>query len=283
MLRRLAQRADSELVFDHVSLVKSGPTLALRVPTGSTVAIMGAANSGKTKLLRSILGQASVARGKITIPGEGIFVGDSEWSRRETPTSVARRILGKGSLQLFTEAISALGLWDIRQKSCASLGAGHQNAVHFIPALLESSKVICTDHGFDLLDISILESLWSFLRQRLTDERVLVYSTARPDIGERADQVIVLKDQQIAFSGSPEELRRTQVETEFEVVTENQPGVRALVEPFQISVQEIPDGLRIRAEEGQAIAARLLVEGYGDVRYVVQRPPSFRDALSRLI
>ncbi len=283
MLRRPKNRAEFDLVFDHVSLAKKGPTLALRVPEGSTLAILGAAASGKSKLLSWIAGQATPTRGSIERPANSIAVLEPEWSRRETPMSMVREILGKGSLQRATDVLSALNLWEVRQKPCLGLSPGQQAAAIFIPALLGEARLICCDHRFDQLDWLVLEKVWTEFMVRRQSGLILAFTTYRPDLGDRADFVLVLKNEQLAFSGTPETLKRTVIETTLEVATDNQPGVRAIAEPFQVDIEEITSGLRLSTHEGQALAAKLLLEGYGDVEYVIQRSPTFAEALARVL
>lgn len=273
----------SGLSFDHVSLAKKGPTLALEVPPGSTVAIMGPAASGKTTILEAIAGKSGVARGEITRPESGFVLSSEDWSRRESAMSTAREILGKNSAQKATDAISALGLWEVRQKAYLSLSPSQQAAAIFIPALLKEPKLLCSDHDLDHLDWPTLQSLWQVLSDMRQRGMILAFSTHRPDLGERADFVLVLKNDQLVFSGTPESLKRTVAETTLEVATDNRPGVKAIADPFEVSIEETPEGLRMATKEGQALAAKLLLEGYGDVKFLVQKPPTFAEAFSNLI
>jgi ABC-type multidrug transport system ATPase subunit len=283
MLRRSKPAPGPGLIFDHVSLNKRGPTLALEVPPGSSVALMGVAGSGKSSLLQAISGERDPVRGAISRPGESMNVEEPDWARRDTPMSIAREILGRGSIQRATDALSTLGLWEVRQEACASLSPGLQTAASFLRVILSDPPVITCDHRLDHLDPQVLASLWPVLQEHRRRGTILVYSTYRPDLGERADFVLVLKAGQISFSGTPEALRRTSVETELEVATNNRPGTRALAEPFEVDIEETDVGLRISAKEGQALAAKLLLEGYGDVRYIVQRNPSFSEALAKFL
>lgn len=273
----------SGLSFDHVSLAKKGPTLALDVPTGSTVAIMGPAASGKTALLEAIAGVSRVERGEIVRPETGFTLTSADWSRRESAMSTAREILGKNAAQKATDAISALGLWEVRQKPYLSLSPSQQAAAIFIPALLKEPKLLCSDHDFDHLDWPTLQNLWQVLADMRQRGLILAYTTHRPDLGEWADFVLILKNEQLVFSGTPESLKRTIAETTLEVATDNRPGAKAIADPFEVSIEETPDGLRMSTKEGQALAAKLLLEGYGDVKFLVQKPPTFAEAFSKLI
>lgn len=283
MLRRPKPNPGPGLVFDHVSLNKRGSTLALEVPPGASVALMGLAGSGKSSLLKAILAERDPTRGTISRPEPALNVEEADWSRRDTPMSIARETLGRGSLQRATDALSTLGLWEVRQEACTSLSPGQQAAAIFLPVILSEPALIVCDHRLDHLDPQVLANLWLVLQEHRRRGAILVYATHRPDLGERADFVLILKSGQVSFSGTPEALRRTSVETELEVGTDNRSAARALADPFEVDIEETEGGLRLSAKEGQALAAKLLLEGYGDVRYIVQRNPSFSEALAKYL
>ena len=283
MLRRTPPPRGAGLAFDHVSLTKRGPTLAMQVPEGSSLAIMGPAASGKSRMLAAACGSSEPVRGSVSRLDDTFIVGDLEWSRRDTPSSIAREIIGRTGAQRVTDALTTLNLWEVRQKACNSLSPTQQQALAFLPVLLKSPSLVATDSGLDSLDLLTLEGLWSAMSLLRRQGTILAYTTQRPDLGERADIVLVIKDEQVVFSGTPEALKRTAAETEIEVFTDDKPGVRALSDPFEVSIEEFELGLKMRAREGQALAARLLLEGYGDVKYIIQRPPSFAEALAVLM
>jgi hypothetical protein len=92
----------------------------------------------------------------------------------------------------------------------------------------------------------------------------------------------VLRAKELRFAGTPDELLRTMASHRLTVSTEHALGVRAIAEPFEVSIQQTPEGLEFRASEGQELAAKLLLEGYGDVRFVIARPATFAEALHAL-
>lgn len=283
MLRRSRASAIRGLSFDHVALGKKGPTLALEVPPGSTLAIIGVAGSGKSRLIEAIAGREKIERGEIARPQRVSYLELPEWSRRETPLSIVREILGKTSPQAATDILTALGIWEVRQKACHNLTSGQQVAASFLQVLLRPAELVCVDGFLDQVDLLTFEQIWSSLQAARREGAILAYVTNQPEIAERADFVLVLRGEQFVFSGTPDALRRTTVETEIEVRTENRAGVKALVDPFEVAIRDSPEGLRLSAKEGQAIAAKLLQEGYGDVNFIVVRQPTFREALSRIM
>lgn len=121
------------------------------------------------------------------------------------------------------------------------------------------------------------------LHKRLIHGSALLVATNRPELAPHFDHLVVLNKSQIRFVGTLEEMMREHGECEIEVETQNQPGVRALVDSFEISIRKTDSGLVMRAAEGQQIAAKLLTEGYGDVKMVIVREPSIQDVVNEVV
>ncbi len=281
--RRDRQRASSQLAFEHVALSDRGPTLTLAVPAGSLVAIVGPAASGKSKLLGVVTGQERPIRGEVTRPSGILSLEEMTFVRRDKPSSIAKRCLGDQNRTRIADALSALGLWEDRNRAIANLGAGQQVAARFIEPLINAPDLLASDGDLDLLDPWMRDRLWPLLQDRRSEGMTFVFTTNSAELAEMADLVVVLKDQQVVFSDSPQALVRSLSSSAVTVETNDHPGALALTNPFEVAVTETSAGIRFEAAEGQQLAAKLLSEGYGDVRYVVVRHPTFREALGRLL
>src|SRR5205085_12462151 len=106
-----------------------------------------------------------------------------------------------------------------------------------------------------------LRSTMELLRTRLAAGCAAAFVTNRPDIVEQCDLVVAMSSGEVRHAGRVQDLTK-KVEHELEIVSERQPGVRALVAPFAIDVQQRNGSLVLHAEDGQQLAAKLLVEGY---------------------
>ena len=104
----------------------------------------------------------------------------------------------------------------------------------------------------------------------------------RPDLVDQCDLVVVVNAGMVKHAGRVSDLR-TKAEHQIEVVSERQQGVRAVVEPFCIEVRHQNGSMMLRAADGQQLAAKLLLEGYGDVQYIVHRQPTLEECLLGLI
>jgi len=281
--RRERQRTSSHLAFEHVALLDRGPTLTLAVPAGSFVAIVGPAASGKSKLLGVVSGREKATRGEVMRPESVFSVDETAFVRRDRPSAIAKRALGDQDRARIADALSALGLWDDRNRSIANLGTSQQVAARFIEPLIDTPGLMASDGDLDHLDPWTRDRLWRLLQDRRAEGMTFVYTTNAAELAEFADLVVVLKDQQVIFSDSPQALVRSLSSSTVTVETNDHPGALALANPFEVEVTETPTGIRFEVAEGQQLAAKLLLEGYGDVRHILVRHPSFREALARVL
>ena len=284
MLKRRARKVDStNLAFEHLALLDKGSTLTLAVPAGSSVAIIGPTCAGKSRLLNVVIGNEKPTRGEVFRPAEVSVIDGEGITRRDKPGALAKDSLSEKDSTRVAEVLSALGLWEVRNRTMANLGAEQQVAARFIEALVASPSLILTDGEMDLLDPWTRDRLWQILQTRLAEGATLVFTTNIAALAEKADLVIVLKDQQVLFSDTPSALTRSFSPSTVTVATHDHPGTLALASPFEVEVTQVDGGTRFEASEGQQLAAKLLLEGYGDVRYIILKAPTFDEALRRLV
>lgn len=271
----------SELLgLEHLSLRPDGPTLTLSVGLGQSLSIAGPGASGKTRLLRVLSGREKPAQGTIKLHGRAAFAGESALPRRAKIQSIARK--GATSVQQATEVLSATRLWECRSFSVSELSPSQEAAADLLEAFLSDDELVCIDGQLDVLDPWALRGVLDLMRRQMTTGRTFAVVTNRPDLVSEFEALIVLRESRVRFAGSVADLLRSGPPHEIEVATENQSAVRALVAPFEVRVSPTETGLRLEAPEGQEIASRLLLEGYGDVKYVVVRRPTIDEALRAL-
>jgi ABC-type sulfate/molybdate transport systems ATPase subunit len=265
------------LSFDHYSPSPEGPTLSMSLAAGQILGIAGAAGSGKSRLLRNIAGLERSGQGTVHVGGS-ISAAVEELPRRVKLQAVAKS--AARSTKVGSDALVALGLSQARLKSVSDLTPGQEVAARLIDPLASPSAVALIDGLLDLLDPWRLEHVLRFMRS--CHDRAFVVTSNRPDLLERFDLLIVLSSGRVSFAGTPGELVRSTSSSSLTIFTDDQAGVRALVEPFEASVSVSDGHLAIQAKSGQELAASLLLEGYGDVRTVVLRPPTLGEALLAL-
>jgi ABC-type multidrug transport system ATPase subunit len=171
----------------------------------------------------------------------------------------------------------------VKSKSLTVLSPGQRAAAELLPTLTSDAQLLLFDGQFDALDPWALRSLLSHLRKLRSRGAAVIVATNRLDLLKHFDHFVVLDRRVVTFAGDSDELKRLRGSNEFRVIARDQPGALALVAPFAISVEDRQDELVFHAPEGQEIAARLLLEGYGNVTLIVNRPPSLEESLLSLL
>ena len=247
---------------------------------GQLLCILGPAAAGKSRLAAVIAGQSNgTVFGQVSGPDRVSYAEPGGLSGR------ARLSTGRGgglSVES-TELLVRLGLWDVRTRSISELSTGQTAAAEIYFALTAGAPMVILDGQLDQLDAVTREFTEGYLEARRAEGLLVAVVTHDVELAERADAIVVLQDRFLRYAGPPEGLARTAGPCEITVETTDQRAVRALVEPFSISAQATETGWRFTADEGQAVAARLLRDGYGDVKWVMMRTPRLRDALRNLL
>lgn len=270
------------LALDSVALESGSPTLTLSLNHGRSVGVYGAGNAAKSDFLLMVGGRLSPATGK-AIAKPSAYSELPDLGKRATPLTLAKELAGASGATRAAEALAALRLWDERKSLVSNLTLEQKTACSLLPVLAGSEKLLLIDGVLDRLDPWTLSSTFELISHRLREGAALVVSTNRPEWASRFDTLVVLDQRRIAFVGSMRDLERKEPTSEVVVETSDQQGVRALTDPFEFTVEESDQGICYRAAEGQALAAKLLVEGYGDIKSVVLRRPDAATLLRNLL
>ena len=270
------------VVLDHVALTSEGPTLALRLAAGQSLAVVGRACSGKSRFLSVICQAESAARGKVNLSGTVFRAAGVEAGRRAKLLTLAASG-GPGANERAAQALSATGLWNLRKSPLADLSPGQRKAAMLLPTLVSSADVIAIDCLLDSLDPWTQHDVMSLLRHRMREGQAVCVATNLPSLAAQMDILVVLDKHQIKFAGSPSDLVRAATISRVEVHSESHPAVRALARPFEVTILETEGVLRMEASEGQQLAAKMLLEGYGDVKFVLLSQPTVASALLALL
>lgn len=129
--------------------------LSCTFPSGSVTAVMAPSGTGKTTLLRLLLGLEQPDSGSIT----GIPVRKSALFQEDrlcpnlTAAANIRMVTGKsvssGEIQ---QLLTALGLWDCRNQPVSQLSGGMSRRAALARALLHGSDLLVLDEPFTGLD-----------------------------------------------------------------------------------------------------------------------------------
>ena len=189
-----AQKASRDPFLLSAANVELGgePVLAdveLRVPTGQSVALLGANGSGKSTLLRVMLGLQPLTTGSAKIFGTPVqkyrdwkrigYVPQHLLASSAVPVSVTEVVSAslarqgfwsrRADRQAIAGSLEAVGLWERRKDSFHDLSGGQQRRAMIAAALAKEPDVLLLDEpmaGLDKENVTGLASIVSNYRQQ---------------------------------------------------------------------------------------------------------------------
>lgn len=220
---------DIDFKYDPHALTKTIENVNIHIPEGKVTAIVGASGSGKTTIIKLILGYYPVTSGNIEIAGCDIKEYNLKWWRRQCGVvmqdgvifseSIARNIavddgeIDKERLDKAAEIanvkdfVMALPLkYDtIIGKDGMGLSQGQKQRILIARAVYKNPKFIFLDEATNSLDASnermIVEKLSDFYQGR-----TVVIVAHRLSTVRNADQIIVLDKGRVVETGNHETL-----------------------------------------------------------------------------
>ncbi|HEY6908205.1 MAG TPA: ABC transporter ATP-binding protein [Myxococcales bacterium] len=209
----------------------------LRMMEGTTTVVLGGSGSGKTVLMKHIMGLFKPDRGQVIVDGQNV----STMGRQEL--SVFRERMGMvfQSSALFDsmtvgdnvafpirehnpglseaeimekvkEKLAVVDLHDVEQKFPAELSGGMRKRVGLARAIIRDPKIVLYDEpttGLDPITTESVDEMIIHARERLRVTSVVISH----DIGSAfhiGDRVAVINEGRIVAEGTPAELRKTQ-------------------------------------------------------------------------
>lgn len=254
-----------------------------RIGAGCMTALVGVQGPLRTNLVASLRsGRGLVETG---VAREGFWVDvETRLPRfRGTLQGWAKGLLGERDPADLANALTALGLWEARTKSSSRLSESEQRLAAALPALLSDADAILL--GADVLaGLDVVEkwNLIDLLDARAAEGVLVVIETDDWGVVDRCVTLIVVGQGSVLYFGTASALVERSVE-EIRIGTHRESAVRAMVDPFSVSVEVHRGEVRAWAPAGQELAAKLLALGYGDVEFVVVRPAQLRDAVLTML
>lgn len=254
-----------------------------RLGAGSMASLVGLRGPLRSRLIEALqtgkgLSEAGAAR-------EGFWVAaEPRLPRfRGTLQGWAKGRLGARDPADLVHALTALGLWESRAASRARLSDGEQRLAATLPALLSDADALFVPEsvlaGLDVVD---QERVLALLESRVREGVLAVVETDDWGVAERCDSLVVVGREDVLFCGKTSSLMDRAVE-EIRIATPREAAVRAMVDPFSVSVEVHRGEVRAWAPAGQELAAKLLALGYGDVEFVVVRPVRLRETVLAML
>lgn len=210
---------------DGLRVVRGGrvvvPDLALRVPAGQIVGLLGPSGGGKSTVMRAVVGVQRVAGGVIEVLG--LPAGHAGLRRRvgyvtqapsvygdltvaENVTHFAR-LLGVGDPR--AAAAAAIDRVDLRSHAQARLDAlsgGQRSRASLAAALVGDPEVLVLDEPTVGLDPVLRHDLWDLFRRLADDGVTILVSSHVMDEASRCDRLVLLREGEVLADDTPAHL-----------------------------------------------------------------------------
>ena len=191
------------------------------VPSGTVTAVIGPNGTGKTTLLRILLGQLTPTEGTVEYTGPAVdrpigYLPQQPSFRPQFTAAETLEFYGAllGRAVDTQTALDRVGLAEAADRPVEALSGGMRRLLGIAQSLVGEPPVVVFDEPASGLDPSMSTRAFEILADRAAEGTAIVVSSHDLGLVERfADRVLVVHDGTIAARGSPRELM---VETETE-------------------------------------------------------------------
>ncbi len=209
--------------------------LDLDIPTGRNVVVMGRSGSGKSVLLKHIIGLMAPDAGRIEVDGQEVTgLDEAEWNEVRKRFGMLfqssalfdsltvgdnvglplREHTGLDAAEIrrrVTERLSWVGLKDVESMKPASLSGGMRKRVGLARAIAMDPDYILYDEpttGLDPIMADVINRLIRSLQQRIGITSIVV-THDMASAYHVGDVLALLHEGRIVFTGTPDEARAT--------------------------------------------------------------------------
>ena len=162
--------------FGYTNGAKTLNNINLEINEGEFVAIIGENGSGKSSLIKCILGLNKIQDGKIEIKGRIGYLPQITEIQNNFPASIEEIVLSgtipnnvrkifytRQDKEKAKEVMIKLNLYDIRKKCFYELSGGQRQRVLIARALCSTDKILLMDEPVNGLDTKIISSIYEML------------------------------------------------------------------------------------------------------------------------
>lgn len=212
---------------------------SFQIPQGTITALVGVNGAGKSTLFKAIMGFVPVARGTIRLLGMPVrdalrqnlvaYVPQAEEVDWSFPVLVEDVVMmGRYGHMGFLrrpsatdrakvdEALSRVGLLDLRHRQIGELSGGQKKRVFLARALAQEGRIILLDEPFTGVDVKTEEQIITLLRTLRDEGHVMLVSTHNlGSVPDFCDRTVLVKGTVLAYGPTETTFTRDNLEYAF--------------------------------------------------------------------
>ncbi|ELP86982.1 multidrug resistance-associated protein, putative [Entamoeba invadens IP1] len=191
----------------------------LNIKKGEFVCVIGSVGSGKSSFLMSVLSELERQEGDVTINGKVTYASQNPWLMN---SSVRENILFLNSFDkkkynqvvkdacLVTDIDSLMGgdAYVVSEKG-SNLSGGQRQRIALARALYDSKDIMLLDDPLSAVDFQVGTYIFENAIQKSLKQKTRIIVTNQMYLLEKADRILVLENNKLAFNGSLEELKKS--------------------------------------------------------------------------
>jgi ABC-2 type transport system ATP-binding protein len=282
--------------------------VALTVPEGTILGVIGPSGAGKTTTIRMMTGALAPTEGTVRVLGEDprrfrrrtrqrigympqLFSLYPDLSARENVDFVASlfgMLFGRRHRRT-REVLELVDLWDARGRRAGQLSGGMQRRLELACALVHSPILMFLDEPTTGIDPLLRERIWEELQRLRNEGRTLLVTTQYLSEAELCDHVALIANGRLVAHDEPEGLRRTAMGGDIIDVETAAPfeGSALTNVPMVVASNQLgPRHFRVVVEDAGA-ATPAVVEAIGEqggeVESAREHRPSFDEIFAELV
>ncbi len=308
-----SSHADNAIVIEGLSKkfpsIKDIPpalmSVSAQIKRGSITGLIGPDGAGKTTLIRIIAGLLSFTEGHVYVEGLEPTINTNElrlilgympqkFGLYEDLTVMEnlilyadlRGVLADERTKEFARLLNFTDLTRFTTRAAGKLSGGMKQKLGLACALLGRPKVLLLDEPSVGVDPISRRELWKMVKTLIDEGITVIWSTSYLDEAELCDEVLLMNEGQLVYSGTPQTITEKLVGRSIQV--QNIQGDHRLVLQRALRCKEVMDGViqgknvrLLLREEGKPPNLELLNAGAN--AQLVPVKPRFEDAFIDLL
>lgn len=267
------------------------------IDTGKVTGLVGPDGAGKTTLIRLLTGLSRPSEGDVLIEGKSAYGSQHHLHRvlgympqrfglyedlsvMENLILFAdlKGLLGEQREETFAHLLKFTDLARFTKRLAGALSGGMKQKLGLACALLTRPRLLLLDEPSVGVDPISRRELWSMVGELVDDSMAVVWATAYLDEAEKCDDVLLLSNGKLLYSGVPEDLTNTMTGRVYQVrvpQAERREAITPLLGDASVADAILHgDAIRLLArEEADPVHIQALVTGE-----LVPAKPRFEDA-----